>query len=275
MACEAGCLTSGLPAPSMALSLPVLSFQIVDFEHSAQAWRRQHHRRLPRRQSWPGQTGITMRTSREGIPARSGRRSPKASTRRRSSVWFWATYPYTLGGYASAKPGQYATMLEVAGEPALDGRLQFAASVRTTGDFLGYMNSSIPERKPRRRLAHRDRGSARKSGMCSRYGPLSRCGVARLPYSAWNHPKITFFLFKEERVPPRPHPGTPSQFRWLASPEVGRGVNAARSVAACVVALLALGGRPRLPKCRQTSARAKAKSVSSLGLALWSAVLAS
>jgi monoamine oxidase len=44
-------------------------------------------------------------------------------------VWFWATYPFTLGSYASAKPGQYTTMLEVAGEPALHGRLQFAASI--------------------------------------------------------------------------------------------------------------------------------------------------
>jgi monoamine oxidase len=40
--------------------------------------------------------------------------------------WFWAVYPYTLGGYASAKVGQYTTLLDVAPEPALKGRLQFA-----------------------------------------------------------------------------------------------------------------------------------------------------
>ena len=40
--------------------------------------------------------------------------------------WFWAVYPFTLGSYASAKVGQYTTMLEVASEPALHGRLQFA-----------------------------------------------------------------------------------------------------------------------------------------------------
>ena len=57
-------------------------------------------------------------------------------------VWFWATYPYTLGSYASAKPGQYTTMLEVAGEPALDGRLQFAGE-HTSSDFLGYMNGGV------------------------------------------------------------------------------------------------------------------------------------
>ena len=33
--------------------------------------------------------------------------------------WFWSDYPYTLGSYASAKVGQYTTMLEVASEPAL------------------------------------------------------------------------------------------------------------------------------------------------------------
>ena len=56
--------------------------------------------------------------------------------------WFWDTYPFTLGSYASAKPGQYTTMLDVAGEPALDGRLQFAGE-HTSSDFLGYMNGGV------------------------------------------------------------------------------------------------------------------------------------
>ena len=58
------------------------------------------------------------------------------------SVWFWATYPYTLGSYASAKPGQYTTLLDVAAEPALGGRLQFAGE-HTSGDFLGFMNGGV------------------------------------------------------------------------------------------------------------------------------------
>ena len=33
-------------------------------------------------------------------------------------------------------------MLEVAGEPALDGRLQFAGE-HTSSDFLGYMNGGV------------------------------------------------------------------------------------------------------------------------------------
>ena len=56
--------------------------------------------------------------------------------------WFWSVYPFTLGSYASAKVGQYTTMLEVAPEPALDGRLQFAGE-QTCSDFLGYMNGGV------------------------------------------------------------------------------------------------------------------------------------
>jgi monoamine oxidase len=56
--------------------------------------------------------------------------------------WFWSVYPYTLGSYASAKVGQYTTLLEVASEPALDGRLQFAGE-HTSSDFLGFMNGGV------------------------------------------------------------------------------------------------------------------------------------
>ena len=47
-----------------------------------------------------------------------------------------------LGSYASAKVGQYTTMLEVASEPALHGRLQFAGE-HTSSDFLGYVNGGV------------------------------------------------------------------------------------------------------------------------------------
>jgi monoamine oxidase len=57
-------------------------------------------------------------------------------------AWFWATYPYTLGSYASAKVGQYTTMFEVAAEPALHGRLQFAGE-HTSSDFYGFMNGAV------------------------------------------------------------------------------------------------------------------------------------
>jgi monoamine oxidase len=58
------------------------------------------------------------------------------------TAFFWHVYPYTLGGYASAKVGQYTTMFEIAGEPALHGRLQFAGE-HTSSDFYGYMNGAV------------------------------------------------------------------------------------------------------------------------------------
>jgi monoamine oxidase len=56
--------------------------------------------------------------------------------------WFWAVYPFTLGSYASAKVGQYTTMFEVAAEPALHDRLQFAGE-HTSSDFYGFMNGGV------------------------------------------------------------------------------------------------------------------------------------
>jgi len=56
--------------------------------------------------------------------------------------WFWSVYPFALGGYASAKTGQYTTLLELAAEPALHGRLQFAGE-HTSTDFLGFMNGGV------------------------------------------------------------------------------------------------------------------------------------
>ena len=76
--------------------------------------------------------------------------------------WFWSVYPFTLGSYASAKVGQYTTMLEVAPEPALHGRLQFAGE-HTCSDFLGFMNGGVAKRKPRRRRADQGYGTAKMS----------------------------------------------------------------------------------------------------------------
>jgi monoamine oxidase len=56
--------------------------------------------------------------------------------------WFWSVYPYTLGSYASAKTGQYTTLVELGAEPALGGRLQFAGE-HTSSDFLGFMNGGV------------------------------------------------------------------------------------------------------------------------------------
>jgi hypothetical protein len=49
---------------------------------------------------------------------------PKMSQKMADSVdpnavtsWFWSVYPFTLGSYASAKTGQYTTLLDVVAEP--------------------------------------------------------------------------------------------------------------------------------------------------------------
>ena len=56
--------------------------------------------------------------------------------------FFWGSYPFTLGSYSSAKVGQYTTMLDVAAEPTLGGRVQFAGE-HTGGDFIGFMNGGV------------------------------------------------------------------------------------------------------------------------------------
>jgi monoamine oxidase len=132
---------SGLPAPSNGTFFTDLGFQNI--------WESSRNQ--------PGEAGILtnylggkagLADPRAAIDAFRGG-LPKMSPKMAESldpaavmVWFWATYPYTLGGYASAKPGQYTTMLEVAGEPALDGSLQFAGE-HTSSDFLGYMNGGV------------------------------------------------------------------------------------------------------------------------------------
>ncbi len=58
------------------------------------------------------------------------------------AAFYWATNPNTLGSYASAKVGQYTTMLDVAGTPEMNGRLLFAGE-HTSKEFLGYMNGAV------------------------------------------------------------------------------------------------------------------------------------
>ena len=132
---------SGLPAPSNGTFYSDLGFQNLWDSSRAQ----------------PGEAGII--TNFLGVKAGAGDAKsaldafradlPKMSQKMAESIdpaavisWFWSVYPYTLGSYASAKVGQYTTMLEVASEPALDGRLQFAGE-HTSSDFLGFMNGGV------------------------------------------------------------------------------------------------------------------------------------
>ena len=132
---------SGLPAPSNGLFYTDLGFQNL--------WDASRNQ--------PGAAGII--TDYIGVKAGLGDAKsaldalradlPKLSPKMADSLdpaavvsWFWGTYPFTLGSYASAKVGQYTTMLDVAAEPALDGRLQFAGE-HTAGDFMGFMNGGV------------------------------------------------------------------------------------------------------------------------------------
>lgn len=132
---------SGLPAPSNGTFYSDLGFQNLWDSSRAQ----------------PGDAGII--TNFLGVKAGAGDAKsaldafradlPKMSPKMAESLdpaavvsWFWSDYPYTLGSYASAKVGQYTTLLEVASEPALDGRLQFAGE-HTSSDFLGFMNGGV------------------------------------------------------------------------------------------------------------------------------------
>jgi monoamine oxidase len=132
---------SGLPAPSNGSFYTDLGFQNLWDSSRAQ----------------PGDAGIITnylgfkpgatdaKSALEAFRADLPKMSPKMAEAVDPNAvvsWFWAVYPFTLGSYASAKPGQYTTMLDVASEPALDGRLQFAGE-HTSADFLGYMNGGV------------------------------------------------------------------------------------------------------------------------------------
>ena len=58
------------------------------------------------------------------------------------AAFFWASNPHTRGSYASAKVGQYTTLLEVAPLPELDGALHFCGE-HTSADFLGFMCGGV------------------------------------------------------------------------------------------------------------------------------------
>jgi monoamine oxidase len=132
---------SGLPAPSNGQFYSDLGFQLLYDTSRAQ----------------PGDAGIItnflgvkagitdVKSALDAFRADLPKMSPKMAASldpAAVTAWFWATYPFALGSYASAKVGQYTTLLEVAPEPALDGRLQFAGE-HTSSDFLGFMNGGV------------------------------------------------------------------------------------------------------------------------------------
>ncbi len=132
---------TGLPAPSNGTFYSDLGFQNLWDTSRAQ----------------PGEAGIITNYlgAKPGLTAAKSALDafradlPKMSQKMADSLdpnavtsWFWAVYPYTLGSYASAKVGQYTTLLDLAPEPAIKGRLQFAGE-HTSSEFLGFMNGGV------------------------------------------------------------------------------------------------------------------------------------
>lgn len=132
---------SGLPAPSNGLFYTDLAFQNIWDSSRAQ----------------PGDAGLLTnflggkggttdaKTALDAFHDGLAKMSPKiAESLDPSAVvsWFWSAYPFTLGSYASAKPGQYTTLFDIAAEPALHGRLQFAGE-HTSSNFYGFMNGAV------------------------------------------------------------------------------------------------------------------------------------
>ncbi len=132
---------SGLPAPSNGSFYSDLGFQDLYETSRAQ----------------PGEAGIITnyigikagitdaKSALDAFRADLPKMSPKmAESLDPNAVtsFFWGPYPYTLGSYAATKPGQYTTFPEVAAEPALDGRLQFAGE-HTSVDWFGFMNAAV------------------------------------------------------------------------------------------------------------------------------------
>ena len=161
---------SGLPAPSNGTFYSDLGFQNLWESSRAQ----------------PGEAGII--TNYLGVkPGLTDAKSaldafradlPKMSQKMADSLdpnavtsWFWAVYPFTLGSYASAKVGQYTTLLEVAAEPALQRPPAICrrAYQRRLSRLYEWRRA---ERKPCLRGAYQDHGAAQISVQLGVQPPL-------------------------------------------------------------------------------------------------------
>ena len=132
---------SGLPAPSNGSFYSDLGFQTLWEESRAQPGEAGVITNFLGGKAGLGEESAALETFRSGLAKMSPKMAESLDPAAVAS-FFWARYPFTLGSYAGAKPGQYTTLLEVGAEPALGGRLQFAGE-HTSVDFLGYMNGGV------------------------------------------------------------------------------------------------------------------------------------
>jgi monoamine oxidase len=132
---------SGLPAPSNGSFYTDVGFQTLWEESRAQPGEAGILTNFLGGKAGLVEENIALETFRTGLAKMSPKMAEGLDPAAVAS-FFWARYPFTLGSYAGAKPGQYTTLVELAAEPALDGRVQFAGE-HTSVDFLGYMNGGV------------------------------------------------------------------------------------------------------------------------------------
>ncbi|HSD93718.1 MAG TPA: NAD(P)/FAD-dependent oxidoreductase [Methyloceanibacter sp.] len=132
---------SGLPALSNGSFYSDLAFQNIWEMSRAQPGEAGILTNFLGGKAGAGDESAALEAFRSGV-AKMAPKMAESFDKAATASFFWDRYPYTLGSYASAKPGQYTTLLDVAAEPALDGRVQFAGE-HTSVDFLGYMNGGV------------------------------------------------------------------------------------------------------------------------------------
>jgi monoamine oxidase len=132
---------SGLPAVSNGAFYSDLAFQDIWEMSRAQPGEAGILTNYLGGKACEGDENAALEAFRSGV-AKMAPKIAESFDKSATASFFWVRYPYTLGSYASAKPGQYTTLLDVAAEPALDGRVQFAGE-HTSVDFLGYMNGGV------------------------------------------------------------------------------------------------------------------------------------
>ena len=133
---------AGLPAPSNSVFLTDLDFQCMwDTSRAQQQGRAGILTNYLGGRAAESDAKTALKNFRSGLKKMSPKIAESLDPNAVAS-FFWNTYRFTLGSYTAARPGQYTTILDVAAEPALNGRLQFAGE-HTAADFSGFMNGGV------------------------------------------------------------------------------------------------------------------------------------
>jgi monoamine oxidase len=132
---------AGLPYRSNGAFYADLPFQSVLDSSRAQPGERGLISNFMAGKALPADTASAFNALRAGLSAISPAIGD-ALDRDSAASFAWGSNPWSFGSYASAKPGQYTSLLPVAGALECDGRLHFAGE-HTEPIFLGYMNGAV------------------------------------------------------------------------------------------------------------------------------------